>query len=162
MVGLFSNIFHLSSESLLLLIFVFLLSVLAISRFGKPIRAQTIDKRAQIIYEKAWGQSWPRRHATVKQAEIGRLADDDELYVEGGITDSFDYSCLDGIAQVARALSLPLRVQDILVIRAEYEAILDMLEQDSEKAFVVTGQPGIGSFGNLYLISNRILISASY
>ncbi|KAJ7499479.1 hypothetical protein FB451DRAFT_1015006 [Mycena latifolia] len=119
--------------------------------FGS-LPAFAFHRQAQIVHKKAWGHSWPRRRNTVKQAEIGQMGDGDELYVDGGITDHLDYWCLDGIRQIAQALAAPINMQDILVIREEYESILAMLDRYPSKLFVITGHPGIGKTTFLVLL----------
>ncbi|KAJ7134214.1 hypothetical protein C8R44DRAFT_420114 [Mycena epipterygia] len=118
-------------DILLLLVMVFLLLFLIIFRLPTSGTEREYDRQAQIVHKKTWGRPWPRRPNTVKQAEIGQMGDGDELYVDGGITDHFDYLCLDGIGEVAQALSVPLNLEDILVIREEYEYILAKLNLHS-------------------------------
>lgn len=66
--------------------------------------------------------------------------------IAAAIPDRLDYTCLDNIRPVARALGIITKISDFLVILSEYHLLRDMIERHSSTGtFVVTGQPGIGS-----------------
>ncbi|KAF7367360.1 hypothetical protein MSAN_00798400 [Mycena sanguinolenta] len=126
---------------------------------NKPFRA---------LHRKAWGHPWPRRYNTISRAEIGRLDDGDEIYVnvDDGV-DHFDYCCLEDIEEVCRALAANTGLQDVIVMRQEYEEILSRLYHYPPgdplrfKLFVITGQQGIGKtcflvYHLLYRLERRL------
>jgi len=59
---------------------------------------------------------------------------------------SFDYDCLKGM-QVLEDVFGSNVVPSTLVIREEYKTLLEALVRDDrQRAFVLTGHPGIGSY----------------
>jgi hypothetical protein len=65
------------------------------------------------------------------------------------VPERFDYVFLEGMQDFARALGLTSDVQDVLVVRQEYNNLLRVMDTIRVKksktcGIVVTGQPGIG------------------
>jgi hypothetical protein len=116
-----------------------------------------IRLRASDIHAKAWGKRWPQSQGTIHKTEISNETDsidDDEIY---GIADKlvvppkFNYRYFKGVQSLKRALGADSGqiIEDILVIRDEYEMLRQVLEnhpKSQTKSIVVTGHPGIGSY----------------
>ncbi len=119
----------------------------------KPVRA---------FHKKAWGHPWPHHSAVVRATEIGQLDEGDELYFDGGVADQYTYVCLDGLKDIASALLAPssMNLQDVIIIRREYEYLRQTQESVPEKSFLLLGHPGIGVSNNSPHFT--ILISAWY
>ena len=125
------------------------------------------------LHKKAWGHKWPQHTGTILRTDVvpaSQLIDDNamdldqddrpvvvgDVYSGGAINipERFDYVCLQGMLQVAEALGLATHVQDILMVRYEYVMLRDALSKIPMKrqtiGIVVTGQPGIGSYGSQF------------
>lgn len=111
--------------------------------------AMTTSEALDYIYNHGWGHQWPRHDGTISKTDIGiprdiERTDEDDVAID--IPDHWDYTCLENIRLIARALGIITKISDFLVIRSEYHLLRDMIERHSSTgAFVVTGQPGIGS-----------------
>jgi hypothetical protein len=124
--------------------------------FYQPSEAP-LQQGASDLHDKAWGKPWPQFEGIIYKTEISDKTgsvDDDESY---GLADKlvippqFDYRYFKEIRSLKSALGTdPGRgIEDILVIRQEYEMLRQVLEdnpKDFEKSIVVTGHPGIGSY----------------
>ncbi|KAE9410778.1 hypothetical protein BT96DRAFT_237714 [Gymnopus androsaceus JB14] len=99
------------------------------------------------LYRKAWGERWPQRQEIILKTQIGEPDDYDDGYPYPGayadIPDHFTYVCLDQMHEVAKNLYLSTKLNDIIVVRKEYEWLCDRLEKTAED-LVITGHPGIG------------------
>ncbi|KAJ7668744.1 hypothetical protein DFH06DRAFT_982408 [Mycena polygramma] len=105
----------------------------------------------------SWGSQWPRHHNIVTRPEMGDLDDGDELFLDVGIADGFDYWCLEDIGEVAKALAMPLHLEDILVVRQQYRFSIGILNNYCSRMLVITGHPGIGKTTFLiYLLLHRL------
>lgn len=61
------------------------------------------------VYKHAWGLQWPCHDGTIFKANIGIPLDTaDDVAVD--ILDHWDYTCLDNIRPVARALGITTRI----------------------------------------------------
>ena len=114
------------------------------------------------LHDLAWGRQWPRRTGCILRKDVvpANELDDDAMDVDedahsslvvGGaeVPERFDYVCLEGMRAFARALQLTSDVQDVLVVRQEYDVLLrvmDTIEVEKAKThgIVVVGHPGIG------------------
>lgn len=95
------------------------------------------------VYKHAWGVQWPRHDGTIFKTDIGiprdtERTDADDVAVD--IPDSWDYTCLDNILPITRALGMTTKVLNFLIVRSEYHLLREMIERHSSTgAFVVTG-----------------------
>ncbi|KAF8917531.1 hypothetical protein CPB85DRAFT_1214792 [Mucidula mucida] len=130
----------------------------AISRAPQPLASET--RSPAVLYDLAWGKSWPRHGGIVHKTEIGQVNTEDELYFDGGvdaIPNALTYDCLEDIGKVTAALWMTPGFLDVLVVREEYDRVRKILESIEHKAFVVTGHPGIGTTTFLfYLLLYRL------
>jgi len=101
-----------------------------------------LSQQAQNVHDKAWGKEWPHRKGQIKSTEIAKPPDGCEIEVP----ESLDYDCFIGIEELTEALYCP--PMDVVIARGEYEKLRKYLEEalgKNERAFIITGQPGIGS-----------------
>jgi hypothetical protein len=137
------------------------------------LRPSPSFKRLSDIHEKAWGKQWPRRHGTILRTDVVRAeqpGDDDAMDIDwhdrhttiaGGIyvsdntdiPEQFEYVCLDGVNDIRLALRITSNIPDIIVVRPEYNLLIDAIEKAPRTrgevgGIVITGQAGIGSFGS--------------
>jgi len=104
----------------------------------------------------AWGKHWPRSKGTICKAEItdgesGPADDDvDQAIADTSLPEELTYWFLTGIRNIKIALKATSDRDDVLVIRDEYEQLYNLLERQEAnsrfRGYVVTGQPGIGSY----------------
>ncbi|KAF9023320.1 hypothetical protein BDZ89DRAFT_169772 [Hymenopellis radicata] len=132
--------------------------------FQKDTSLTHVTRAATGLHKQAWGKPWPRHTGTIHSSEIGRLDDDDEQYFESGddSADVLTYTCLEGVGKVMKALLMTrsFMFMNNLVIQEEYDRIRTMLDStdlDGERAFVVTGHPGIGTSRNLFRFSYLLI-----
>lgn len=102
------------------------------------------------IHQRAWGRQWPRHDGVILKTDIGLPSDTeppDSDSVAVDIPDRWDYTCLNDIASIAIALGITTEIMDFLLLRSEYGLLRELIEKSTGKtrAFVVMGQPGIGS-----------------
>jgi hypothetical protein len=115
-----------------------------------------MQQAASAIHAKAWGKQWPQSKDTIYENEIsdetGSIDDHDEIY---GLADKlvipseFNYRFFKEIRglKVAVGANPGEAVDDVLVVREEYETLRWALEGDlNYRSIVVTGHPGIGSY----------------
>lgn len=102
------------------------------------------------VYERAWGRQWPRHDDAILKTDIGlppgtECTDADGVTVD--IPDLWYYTCLDDIEPISIALGITTEIMDFLLLRSEYDLLREFIEKSTGKtrAFVVTGQSGIGS-----------------
>jgi hypothetical protein len=115
---------------------------------------------ASALHAKAWGKPWPQSKGTISKTEIeisgdesGSVDDDDlddALADKLKVPSDFHYRYFKEIQGLKRALSADLGkdLEDVLVVREEYETLCRALEEDLKykRSIVVTGHPGIGSY----------------
>jgi hypothetical protein len=136
-----------------------------------PIKAHRTPELDR-LYKKAWGNPWPSRSDTIYRTEVLPAPSNEDVMdldpeddgtasidVYGGgfpieIADKWEYICLDGVLEITEALDWSSRVQDIMVVRSEYQALLGAMEKiqvaPQTQGIVVTGQPGIGVYSNRF------------
>ncbi|EIM79435.1 uncharacterized protein STEHIDRAFT_116614 [Stereum hirsutum FP-91666 SS1] len=86
------------------------------------------------VYKHAWELQWPRHSSTIFKANISIPLDTaDDLAVD--IPDYWDYTCLDNIRPVARALGLTTKILNVLIIRSEYHLLREMIERHSRPIY---------------------------
>lgn len=112
-----------------------------------------IRKDAQTLYSKAWGKAWPKqKHEAIWKNQVvpaGYSVNDVDGYVfadVANIPESFEYTCLYEVKQVADILQSTAEIADVLLVRDEYATLHRMINDAKAKAIVVTGQPGIGPY----------------
>jgi hypothetical protein len=126
-------------------------------RPSPPLAPDSGQQAASALHTRAWGKSWPQSKGTISKTEIfdkepGSV--DHEIY---GLTDildvpsHFNYRYFKEIQNLKIALGTnPGQgdIEDVLVIREEYEKLRWALEDDLKglRSIVVTGHPGIGSY----------------
>jgi hypothetical protein len=101
----------------------------------------------------AWGKKWKTHSKTISKTDvvITPIPDDVRGYgVDFDLPSQFSYQCLEGMRVLVEALCLSSPTEDILVIREEYNFLINKLDRLSTSkgrygGVVVTGQPGIGS-----------------
>jgi hypothetical protein len=113
-------------------------------------------RTASALHAKAWGKPWPQSDGTISGDEIGPVDDEDDDDVDGAFADKlkvpseFEYRYLEEIRTLKSALGANPGEdeEDFLVVRKEYEILREGLEDESkyERAIVMTGHPGIGSY----------------
>lgn len=112
------------------------------SKADPKLSIDILSQQAQNIHDKAWGKEWPHRTGQIKSTEIAKPPDDCEIEVP----ELLDYDCFIGIEELTEALYCP--PMDVVIARGEYEKLRKYLEEavgKNERAFIITGQPGIGS-----------------
>ena len=115
------------------------------------------QQAASDLHVKAWGKPWPQSKDTISRNEIYAESDSvDNDEVDIALADKlrvpthFEYRYFEEIRSLKSALGTsPGRdKEDDLVVREEYEVLRQALENngEDERAIVVTGHPGIGSY----------------
>ena len=117
---------------------------------------------AQELWQTAWGKPWPYQSSDkitkptiVADEDVPMVVDSsDDREDNDGENDSsttpseLEYTFLYNIKSVVRAcFGNEKAVGDVLVVRAEYVLLREMLETgyaSRTEAIVITGQPGIG------------------
>jgi len=108
------------------------------------------------LYAKTWGKPWDLVRNTVSKAEIVGdkpvSADSDAYDLLCGllnVPDEFSYGFSRGMQDIQWALGGGVGMVDILVIREEYQSLIEELGSRDRtghtKGVAVIGQPGIGS-----------------
>jgi len=113
-------------------------------------------RTASALHAKAWGKPWPQSDGTISGDEMGLVDDEDDDDVDGAFADKlkvpseFEYRYLEEIRTLKSALGANPGEdeEDFLVVRKEYEILREGLEDESKynRAIVMTGHPGIGSY----------------
>jgi hypothetical protein len=113
-------------------------------------------RTASALHAKAWGKPWPQSDGTISGDEMGPVDDEDDDDVDGAFADKlkvpseFEYRYLEEIRTLKSALGANPGEdeEDFLVVRKEYEILREGLEDESKynRAIVMTGHPGIGSY----------------
>jgi len=126
------------------------------------MRSSLIDPHELIppsaFYKGAWGKHWPEFEGTIYEADIvdnneHGPADDDvdgPLAHELRVPPEFKYRFFRGMKEITSLADLNPSTGDVLVIREEYEKLLEALQKEAHmypltRRFIVTGHPGIGS-----------------
>ena len=113
------------------------------------------------LWNLAWGNPWPRHVGKVSRAgdDLPMLSDDDDGVDAPRPPSELEYVCLHNIKAVVEACGGSAEsVQDVLVVRQDYELLREMMEEGHLKAsnsMVVAGQPGIGAYTSNVLCSVR-------
>jgi hypothetical protein len=103
------------------------------------------------LYDMAWGKPWPYMSSgIISEGDTAKLNDSEDI---GGplndilqVPPSFHYDVLKGL-HVLRDVFGASVVGKAIVIREEYRKLFKALEEDyHDRAIVVTGHPGIGSY----------------
>ncbi|KAE9406985.1 hypothetical protein BT96DRAFT_1046193 [Gymnopus androsaceus JB14] len=123
-----------------------------------------LSQQAQNIHDKAWGKRWSHRRGQIKSIEIGSPPCNSEFEYPGKIEvpKLLDYDCFIGICELTEALFCP--PMDVVIVRGEYEKLRKYLDEVLRettpmptRAFIITGQPGIGKTTFLlYLLLYRL------
>ncbi|KAE9402129.1 hypothetical protein BT96DRAFT_991474 [Gymnopus androsaceus JB14] len=130
---------------------------------SKPDPKQSIDilsQQAQSVHDKAWGKKWSHCRGQIKSIEIGSPPRDSEFEYPGKIEvpKLLDYDCFIGIHELREALfCLPMVV---VIAHGKYKKLRKYLDKALRetipmpmRAFIITGQPGIGLKNHISLIS---------
>jgi len=118
-----------------------------------------VDLALSSLHDKAWGKRWPRSKGTICKAEMtdsesgpadGDVDDVDQAIADTSVPEEFTYWFMTGMRDIKKALNATSDMDDVLVICDEFEQLYNLLERREAttqfRGYVVTGQPGIGSY----------------
>ncbi|THH23268.1 hypothetical protein EUX98_g7906 [Antrodiella citrinella] len=129
---------------------------------------------ANSLYAKTWGKPWPHQTVgAISMADISQNVEDASISFDGdgdgdgdgamsldGDDDNqWDYTVFHGIRSIMAACGAPKfgLDHDVLVIRPEYNLLLEYLEGVSVRGVVATGHQGIGkTLSLIYLLLHRL------
>jgi len=122
---------------------------------------------ASELHTMTWGKNWPHRSSKFHKSEINISHDDGDMlikeprhacpvfnHVDRSFADLlkvpsvFKYTCLTDMKWLKHGLGLAQTKEDIIVICAEYDVLLRVLEEGffKDEHCLLTSHPGIGSY----------------